>query len=175
MNLQTFWELFSNGGLEKLAKEDPLSLEIAYEKLTEELIQIAENQTALRNYSNKLTMRLLREAPTFTQRAKLATEQPEVFERQRARLLRAHIELLEDERRITTATRLQWRIDMERKKYKNPLGACIALSNMMCDKVWGAGGLQDALNGCIIPKKNSAQASRSHIIPFKKPPGDPCS
>lgn len=43
--------------------------------------------------------------------------------------------------------RLQWRIDMERARYKaSPLGACIALNRMLMERVSGEGGLEDHLN-----------------------------
>jgi hypothetical protein len=42
---------------------------------------------------------------------------------------------------------LQFRIDLERRRARTPLKACIRLSQMMWQSVMGENGLMDALNG----------------------------
>src|SRR3569833_803839 len=56
---------------------------------------------------------------------------------------------------------LQWRIDMERTRYRHPLVSCTRVFNQMWSTVYGEGGLVDALNGRVSPASESAA-----ILPF---------
>lgn len=44
---------------------------------------------------------------------------------------------------------LQWRVDMERARAKNPNSACVNIYRMMWNRVYGENGLLDALDGLL--------------------------
>jgi hypothetical protein len=46
--------------------------------------------------------------------------------------------------------KLQWRIDRERDLSKNPMAACIKLSQMMWDAVLGEQGLLETIKGARL-------------------------
>ena len=103
----------------------------------------------------------------------LAVENPDKFEEERLRNIRALIDSAPDEKRKRLEG-LQWRIDMVRGRHKNPLGACIEISQMMNKSMWGEGGLQDALNGLIAPHERSrckeaimSKKFNAEILPFQ--------
>lgn len=76
----------------------------------------------------------------------LASTDPEAFEKERERLIRKTISKAPANYR-TRLLRLQWRVDMERKRHTNPMSSCVRLSKMMLDSVYGEHGLVSALNG----------------------------
>lgn len=83
---------------------------------------------------------------TFDDWKNLASTDSEAFEQKRDCLIRNAISKA-PKRYHDRLTRLQWRVDMERKRHGNPLSSCIHLSQMMMDSVYGDHGLLDALNG----------------------------
>ncbi len=83
---------------------------------------------------------------SFDEWKNLASKDPEAFERQRERLIRETINQAPAEHR-SRLLRLQWRVDMERKRQANPMASCVKLSRMMLDSVYGENGLVSALNG----------------------------
>ena len=62
--------------------------------------------------------------------ADLYKEDPEKFEQERKRLVERAIAKA-PERYRDRLTKMQWRIDMERKRCKTPLKSCIVLNDMM--------------------------------------------
>lgn len=76
----------------------------------------------------------------------LAMQDPDAFEQRRQDCITDLIERapLPRQRRLRG---LQFRIDMERRRARTPLGACIKISAMMWDSFSGPAGLQAALGG----------------------------
>ena len=62
----------------------------------------------------------------------LAQRDPERFESLRIETLETHINRASNTQQ-TRLRRLQWRIDQVRQRAKNPLAACISISDMMWD------------------------------------------
>jgi len=96
---------------------------------------------------------------------KLAEEDIEAFEVEREKLLKAFIESGCNKRQLNG---LQFRINMERRRAKNPLDACIRISKMMnsqfycefCPILTGINNGEELVNP--IPSHTAT------IIPFKK-------
>ncbi len=82
----------------------------------------------------------------FDEWKELAEKNPAVFEKKRRDAIDRVVEQASGKHQ-KRLTRLQWRIDQERRRRKTPLGACIAISRMMFDSVYGEGGFVDALHG----------------------------
>lgn len=61
----------------------------------------------------------------------LAADDPSNFELRRADFIEAFIANVADPQVKDRLRRLQWRIDAERRRSSNPLGACIRVYNMM--------------------------------------------
>lgn len=101
----------------------------------------------------------------FDEWARLAQEDPAGFEARRRALIEA--ELAESaSRNPETARRmrgLQWQIDCERARSGSPLGACIRLSRMMWDSVYGEGGLRDALEGRAGPGSSGGHSAADPV------------
>ncbi|HHM06196.1 MAG TPA: DUF3135 domain-containing protein [Gammaproteobacteria bacterium] len=76
--------------------------------------------------------------------ARLARTDPEAFEQQREKVLRAVINEAPPHMRRRLAG-VQWRVDMERRRSNSPLAACVRTFTMMWDSVYAEGGLVDAL------------------------------
>lgn len=109
----------------------------------------------------------------FDEWANLASNDPEGFEQRRQN----HIEQFFERIPISKQRRLrglQFRIDMERKKARTPLGACIKLSSMMWDAVTGDNGLVSTVKLLIEPKLSAVPISKpmqqatAQIIYFDK-------
>ena len=96
----------------------------------------------------------------------LAKTNPQAFEEKRLAMI---------ESVIATAPRdmqqrlrgLQWRIDMERERSKNPLNACVNLYRMMWNKVYGQDGLLEALDNLLHFNSETAQET-VHVRDAKK-------
>lgn len=80
----------------------------------------------------------------FDDWAALAVRDPEAFEARRAQVIEEFIQQVPEAKR-TRLRRLQWRIDMTRRRASNPVSACIRISQMMWDSLLGEGGLLEAL------------------------------
>lgn len=83
-----------------------------------------------------------KDLPDFDELVRLAKEDPEELERIRAEAVETLINKapLESQRRLRG---LQFQVDMERQKAKNPMDSCIRVSKMMHDSF---NTLRDALN-----------------------------
>lgn len=86
----------------------------------------------------------------FDEWKNLASTDPEAFEKQREDIIRKTISRAPAGYRARLL-RLQWRIDMERKRHPNPMSSCVKISKMMLDSVYGQHGLLTALCGQVSP------------------------
>lgn len=102
----------------------------------------------------------------------LAEKDPAAFERRRTELIYQFIEQLSPERRCYLE-RLQWRIDMERRKYRHPLVSAQRLYAMMWDSVTGEHGLLAALGQLTgtHPAHGDDVASKTNVVPFRSASG----
>lgn len=80
----------------------------------------------------------------FDEWKKLAETNPKAFEFTRRRMIDS---LIAEAKASDRLRRLQWRIDVERQRSSTPLSACVRLSNMMLDFLYGNGGLAKTLGG----------------------------
>lgn len=97
----------------------------------------------------------------------LAKNDPEGLERIRQEACEDLIS--EAPRRLQRRLRgLQFQIDMERRRSKTPLDACIRISEMMHDSVWS---LRTALNNSSVQNDSLTQPDKdltpAQVIPFK--------
>lgn len=76
--------------------------------------------------------------------SKLWKEDPAAFEAERTRIIDAFIISLPEQSQARLRS-FQWRIDMERRRSKTPLGATLRLYSMMMDSLVGERGLLNAL------------------------------
>lgn len=116
---------------------------------------------------------------TFEYWSDLASNNPQEFEEIRKEAIRNCINNLSDDKRIAFE-RFQWRIEQVIRKSKTPLGACIAISKMMSEKIYGEDGLLSAMESLAsfsekydsMEHNEGAQTSldntESNIIPFVK-------
>lgn len=81
---------------------------------------------------------------SFDEWRDLARTDPEAFEARRRAAVAEAIALAPADRR-QRLERLQWRIDRERERYRDPLAACARLSCMMWESVHGPGGLVEQI------------------------------
>jgi len=100
----------------------------------------------------------------------LAQTDPEGFEMRRQEEIESAImkapELMRDRLRG-----LQWRIDMERRRCKTPLAACVRLNSLMWDFVYAENGFLATLNACVRSEVSTRKAPEScqpkaRVIPF---------
>jgi len=105
----------------------------------------------------------------FDMWAQLARENPEEFERKR-RIAVASVISNAPASMQNRLRGLQWRIDMEIKRSKNPLDGCIRINRMMIDKVYAPGGLLESLRRLTdnhsLPAEKIFGAS-AKIIPLR--------
>lgn len=109
----------------------------------------------------------------FDEWASLASNDPEGFEVRRQDCIDQFIERypLARQKRLRG---MQFRIDMERKRAKTPLGACIKISSMMWDAVTGDKGLVSTVkllinhesNGCFQGSTRNMGSQTATILPF---------
>ena len=96
---------------------------------------------------------------------RLAQQDPGEFERRRQASITAFIEQAPPEHRVRLRG-LQFRIDLERRRAKTPLGAAIRLQSLMWERF---GELREALMGLVNeeqPKERNAPSAK--ILPFTK-------
>ena len=101
--------------------------------------------------------------------AKLASKDPESFERRRGEILEAFFAQIPQQRQQRLRG-LQFRIDMERRKAKSPMGACIKISAMMWDSVGGENGLVDSIRKLTqgVDSHVSKPVQNAAVLPFRK-------
>lgn len=96
----------------------------------------------------------------FTDWSTLAISDPVTFENKREQIIEDFIQSVPKSRQHRLRC-LQWRIDQTRKLSRNPMDACIKLSQLMMESVYGENGLIDALKG-LHREINGTGASSSH-------------
>ena len=108
----------------------------------------------------------------FNQWVEMAEKDPELFEKLRQSAINDVIESAPTEHRQRLRC-LQWRIDQERRRSKNPLGACVRISRMMWESVAGRGGLLENLSQIKeYPFSRGAAlepAAKAEVLPFRSP------
>jgi hypothetical protein len=82
----------------------------------------------------------------FEEWQKLAESDPEAFELRRQQEIESLITSVPSNRQQRLRG-LQWRVDMERQKTRDPLLGCQKVFNLMWKSVYGDHGLLQALNG----------------------------
>lgn len=104
--------------------------------------------------------------------SRLAAQDPEAFEMRRRMLIEQLIQSAPDTNRARLKG-LQFRLDMERRRARTPLAACLRISDMMWQSLLGPEGLQASLNQLInstseSPRKSTAaaQPTLARVIPF---------
>lgn len=98
----------------------------------------------------------------------LARADPQAFEKLRREMVEALIQTAPESLRPRLHG-LQWRIDMERGRYKHPLKSCISLFNMMWDSVYGDHGLLWALQSLHLAAHDQdadPEPALAQVIPF---------
>jgi phage FluMu protein gp41 len=105
----------------------------------------------------------------FDEWAQLAARDTAAFEQKRAATLRQAIaESACSERERRRLDGLQFKVDMVRRKHKTPLGACIALSEMLMQQVSQLACLD--INTLQSEIKDMADSKSTHnVIPFPRP------
>ncbi len=110
----------------------------------------------------------------FDEWSQLAKTDPAAFEARRLALIETYLHRLPPpgQRRLRG---LQFRIDMERRRARTPMAACLRLSAMMWDSLLGRRGLKSALDtllGYTDPKSAAARSRLAgpgaRILPFRK-------
>lgn len=100
----------------------------------------------------------------FEEWALLASQDRAAFEEKRAAAIRQCIaDIAHNDAARRRLTGLQFRIDMLRRRHKSPLGACIALSQMMMDEVHKLSTLD------LMLSQHQTPPSRCKILPFNQP------
>ena len=110
----------------------------------------------------------------FDEWSQLAKTDPAAFETRRLALIEAYLHRFPPlpQRRLRG---VQFRIDMERRRARTPLAACLKLSAMMWESLLGQHGLKTALDTLLdytsprsaLARRQSACSAR--ILPFRKP------
>jgi len=109
----------------------------------------------------------------FTDWSKLATSDPIAFESMRERIIESFIQSTPKPKQQRLRC-LQWRIDQTRKLSRNPMDACIKLSQLMMESVYGENGLINVMQelhreigGTNTPRPNNQiQRQQAKILPF---------
>lgn len=90
----------------------------------------------------------------FDEWKKLFETDPKEFERKRNEAIEKCITDAAQEHQMPLR-QLQWTIDAEIRKCKNPLEACIKLNSMLIEQVYKEGGFLDAVKMLGNPKNKS--------------------
>ena len=109
----------------------------------------------------------------FDEWSRLAKTDPAAFEARRLALIEEYLDQFPplDQRRLRG---LQFRIDMERRRARTPLAACMRLSAMMWDSLLGNRGLKNAIDLLLHSSRSNASpvwrapSVSARILPFKK-------
>jgi len=105
----------------------------------------------------------------FQEWARLAREDPDAFERERARLIGELIGAAPPEMRHRLEA-LQWRVEQVRRRSRTPLSACLKISAMMWERVTGQHGLLPhlrSLTGAGPRPGPSASRPTGTLLPFR--------
>lgn len=102
----------------------------------------------------------------------LAETDPEAFEAARQQVLSDAISRASRGQR-KRLSRMQWRLDRERELSPTPISACVKLSKMMFNRLYGEQGLVEALRGELNAKPEDAAETSSNIVSFPVTPRTP--
>jgi hypothetical protein len=109
----------------------------------------------------------------FNEWAALAQSDPEAFDRRRLASIEALMQGMGEARRQRLRG-LQFRIDMERRRARTPLKACLRLSSMMWDSFHELNAALSRLTAEPLRRPRSAgreDRPAVRILPFQRPPG----
>lgn len=106
---------------------------------------------------------------SFDEWRELAVRNPVAFEARRRAVIAAAIAAAPPERR-ERLKRLQWRIDRVRSRDSDPLLACMRLSRMMWDSVYGERGLLAQLEhlGARWEGRTTQGLPQARVLPFRQ-------
>ncbi len=94
----------------------------------------------------------------FEYLANLAASNPDKFEEHREKLINEFIQKMPSDKK-DWLKKIQWRVDQARRQAKTPIGACILISNMMMESVYGRDGMLKSLesleHGAIKPRESA--------------------
>jgi Protein of unknown function (DUF3135) len=111
----------------------------------------------------------------FDEWSRLAKIDPTAFEARRLALIEEYLRRFPplDQRRLRG---LQFRIDMERRRARTPMAACLRLSSMMWESLLGNHGLKMALDTLLgytdrmpATARRQMSATTARVLPFRKP------
>lgn len=105
------------------------------------------------------------ELPSFDELKQMAAERPEELENLRQRMTDDILRDVPAERRRKLLG-LVFRIDAERQMAKNPLQACIKLSQMMMDSAL------ELRDGILGPVPVRPEPRLAQVVPIRKPDAD---
>jgi len=105
----------------------------------------------------------------FDKWANLAKQDPHAFEARRKEMIDEIIKgFPSDSRHLSEG--LQFRIDMERRRSKNPMESCIRISNMMKEQFYTDFYPTVGSQGANCPfDTTDHEQKKGAVIPFKKP------
>ena len=106
----------------------------------------------------------------FERWRRLAESNPAQFEKEREAVLKALIDGVGDKDIRTRLSRVQWRVDMERRRSSNPLGSCIRMYNMMWESVNQSYELMESL--VAMTRETAAtpagKCAKARVLQFKR-------
>jgi hypothetical protein len=118
----------------------------------------------------------------FDEWARLARTDPFAFEARRLAIIESYLRQFPppDQRRLRG---LQFRIDMERRRARTPMAACLRLSAMMWDSLLGTHGLKTALEQLLgqldcpstVAHPATARTTSARILSFRRASHRPIS
>ncbi|HHH44137.1 MAG TPA: DUF3135 domain-containing protein [Gammaproteobacteria bacterium] len=103
----------------------------------------------------------------FDRFSQLAKSDPEGFEARRAELIEQMIQRMPAHKQQRMRC-LQWKIDQVRNQAKNPMAACIKISEMMWDSLVGPGGLREVLEQ--VRNGNFTPPPKASVLEFEPRP-----
>ncbi len=103
----------------------------------------------------------------FDRFSQLAKSDPEGFEARRTELIEQMIQRMPAHKQQRMRG-LQWKIDQVRNQAKNPMAACIKISEMMWDSLVGPGGLREVLEQ--VRNGNFSPPPKASVLEFEPRP-----
>ena len=94
----------------------------------------------------------------------LAKMDPEKFKEQRNHAVNTMI----DSAPLVLQKRLrglQWRIDMEIRRSKNPMDSCLRINRMMMNSVYARGGFVESFENLVCPADPPQSAGTNAVVP----------
>lgn len=104
----------------------------------------------------------------FDEWAQLAKQDKVAFEDKRGAFLKQLIESwASNDHDLPRLNGLQFQINMIRRKHKSPMGACIAISEMMMDKLYQLMTMDIAVISINVEKKTDNKTVIDNIVSFE--------